>query len=138
MLSRVADSMYWMNRYIERIENYARFLDVNFNLTLELPNEADELWQPLIVTTGDWELFSSLYTQSTKTNTIRFLAFDARNPNSIYNCMISARENARAIRPEITKELWEQINWMYFFVKDAHDQQKWQQHDPRDFFAELK
>ena len=57
MLSRVADSIYWMSRYVERAENVARFIDVNLNLTLDMPGDADQQWQPLVVTTGDDEQF---------------------------------------------------------------------------------
>jgi uncharacterized alpha-E superfamily protein len=59
MLGRVANTIYWMNRHLERAENYARFMDVNFNLSLELPNEIQQ-WQPLVIITGDWELYQSL------------------------------------------------------------------------------
>jgi uncharacterized alpha-E superfamily protein len=53
MLSRVANSIYWMNRYIERADNYARFISVNFNLALDLPPNVPEQWEPLIVATAD-------------------------------------------------------------------------------------
>ena len=138
MLSRIADSIYWLNRYIERAENYARFMDANFNLSLELPPEIPEQWLPLLITSGDLELFNSLYETPTKTHVIRFLGFDTKNPNSVYNCIMKARENARIVRPEITKELWEQINEMYFFAKNAHEKKKWQKEDPRKFFNEIK
>ncbi|MEQ9365238.1 MAG: alpha-E domain-containing protein, partial [Leptospirales bacterium] len=61
MLSRVADSIYWMNRYLERAENYARFIDANRNLSLDFPPGMAEQWQPLTAATGDLELFRSLY-----------------------------------------------------------------------------
>ena len=138
MLSRVADHIYWMNRYIERAENYARFLDVNFNLSLELHPDVSAQWKPLVVTTGDWPLYKSLHTEVNKTNVIHFLGFDERNQNSIYNCIVNARENARAIRPEITKELWEQVNHLYYFVKEGIEKEKWKKKDPRKFFAEIK
>lgn len=138
MLSRVADAMYWMNRYMERAENYARFMDVSFNLSLELPPNVSEQWQPLIVTTGDWELYQLMYKTVDKQKVIYFLAFDPKNPNSIYNCIINARENARSIRPEITKELWEQINRLYYFVKDGLSKKIWTKKDPRIFFDEIK
>ena len=73
MLSRVADTIYWMNRYLERAENYARFLDVNFNLTLELPPDVYAQWKPLVVTTGDWNLYESLYDKVEKSKVIIFL-----------------------------------------------------------------
>lgn len=138
MLSRVADLIYWLNRYIERAENYARFMDVTFNLSLELPPDIPEQWLPLIATSGDWDLFHELYNGATKANVIRFLGFDTKNPNSIYNCIIRARENARAVRPEITKEVWEQLNRMYLFMKDAYNKKKWLRKDPRAVFDEIK
>jgi len=138
MLSRVADAIYWMNRYIERAENYARFLDVNFNLSLELPPDLEEQWRPLIVTTGDLELFESLFENVGKSNVIYFLGFDEKNANSIYSSIIMARENARSVRPEITKEVWEQINYLYYLVKDGLSKKLWRRKDPRSFFIEIK
>ncbi len=138
MLSRVAGHIYWMNRYIERAENYARFMDVNFNLSLEYHLKASTQWKPLVVTTGDWDLYESLYKKVAKGKVIYFLGFDEQNPNSIYNCIVNARENARAIRPEITKELWEQINHLYYFVKEAKEKKRWEKKDPRSYFVEIK
>jgi uncharacterized alpha-E superfamily protein len=138
MLSRVAHHIYWMNRSIERAENYARFMDVNFNLSLELQPDALAQWKPLVVTSGDWELYEALYSEVNKKNVIRFLGFDSKNSNSIYSCIVNARENARAIRPEITKELWEQINYLYYFVKEATEKKRWEKKDPRNYFVEIK
>ncbi len=138
MLSRVADSIFWMNRYIERAENYARFMEVNFNLSLDLPPNMPEQWKPLVVTTGDWELFENLHGEATKKKAIFFMGFDENNPNSIYNCIVKARENARSIRPEITKEVWEQVNWLYHFVKSGLDKRTRKQKDPRNFFKEVR
>lgn len=130
--------MYWMNRYIERAENYARFMDVNFNLSLESPPDVEEQWKPLVAITGDWPLYESLYVKVSKNKVIYFLGFDPENPNSIYNCILNARENARAIRPEITKEVWEQINAIHFFVKDGLEQELWKNNDPRAFFKKIR
>ncbi len=138
MLSRVADAIYWMNRYVERTENYARFLDVNFNLSLELPPELSEQWRPLVVTTGDWKLYESLYGKAEKKKVVYFLGFDLNNPNSIYNSLIKARENARTVRSEITREVWEQLNSMYLLVKTGHERELWKKKDPRSFFTEIK
>lgn len=138
MLSRVADSIYWMNRYLERAENYARFMDVNYNLSLELHPDISEQWKPLVVTTGDWELYESLYGKVEKKQIIFFLGFDASNPNSILGCINSARENARAIRPEITREVWERVNSLYYKMKDGVEKKVWTRKDPRKFFLEIK
>lgn len=138
MLGRVANTIYWMNRYLERAENYARFMDVNFNLSLELPPNETEQWKPLVVITGDWDLYESLYIKVNKTKVIYFLTFDEQNPNSICNCIINARENARAVRTEITKEVWEQINALYFLVKEGSEKKKLTDEELRRFFTEIK
>ena len=138
MLSRVADAIYWMNRYIERAENYARFIDVNFNLSLELPSNVYEQWKPLVVTTGDLELYESLHEKVEKNKVLYFLGFDPNNNNSIYNSIVRARENARSIRTEITKEVWEQINSLYYLVKNGLESKRWQKKDLREFFMEVK
>ena len=81
MLSRVADSIYWMNRYIERAENVARFIDVNLHLNLDLPAGSAEQWSPLVSITGDDEAFAKRHQVATRENVIDFLTFDAENPN---------------------------------------------------------
>ncbi len=138
MLSRIADTMYWMNRYVERAENYARFMDVNFNLSLESAPDAEQQWKPLVVITGDWNLYESLYEKVKKEQVIYFLGFDPKNPNSVYNSVCNARENARAIRPELTKEVWEQINSVYFMMKEGLEKKMWKDTDPRVFFKKIK
>ena len=116
MLSRLADSLYWMSRYVERAENVARFIDVNTWLSLDLPEGYQEQWSPLISTTGDEALFSKYYENASKRNVIQFLTFDTRNPNSILSAVSAARENARIARQYITLEMWEQINRFYFTI----------------------
>lgn len=138
MLSRVANAVYWMNRYLERAENYARFLEVNFNLSLELPPDVSAQWKPLVVTTGDWKLYDSLYSKVEKSKVIYFLGFDEKNPNSIFNSLQNVRENARSVRPDITKEVWEQVNFLYYLVKDEIEKKRWQKKDPRGFFMEVR
>jgi uncharacterized alpha-E superfamily protein len=119
MLSRVANSIYWMSRYLERAENVARFIDVNLNLTLDMPTEIGEQWAPLVNITGDLELFTKRYPAPTRENVLHFLTFDRDNPNSILSCVRHARENARSVREIISSEMWEQANRFYLLVKDA-------------------
>tara|TARA_R110002096_G_C14484844_1_gene714157 strand:- start:4 stop:963 length:960 start_codon:yes stop_codon:yes gene_type:complete len=138
MLGRVANTIYWMNRYLERAENYARFMDVNYNLSLDLPPNEEQQWKPLVMITGDWKLYESLNSKVEKNKVIYFLGFDEQNPNSIYNCITNARENARAIRPEITKEVWEQINALYYLVKNGLEKKRYKDKDLRPFFTEIK
>src|SRR4029077_35744 len=99
MLSRVADSMYWMSRYIERAENIARFIDVNALLTMELGDAIHEQWLPLVAVSGDEEVFREKYgSEFTRDNVMSFLTFDEDYANSIISCLSSARENARIVR----------------------------------------
>ena len=118
LLSRVADAVYWMGRYIERAENGARFLDVNHNLMLDLPRGYGDQWQPIVDTTGDHDAFAEHYGAPTRENVVRFLAFDTRNPNSIRSCVNAARENARSVRETISSEMWQQINSLYLLLEE--------------------
>ena len=95
MLSRVANSIYWMCRYIERAENVARFISVNLNLLLDMPSEEGKHWEPLIMTTGDQDLFEASCPNCGQEAAIRFLTFDRKYPNSILSCLAAARENGR-------------------------------------------
>jgi uncharacterized alpha-E superfamily protein len=119
MLSRVANSIYWLNRYIERAENVARVIDVNLNLSLDQPISMVQQWEPVLMTSGDRELFFDRYGEVTQDNVIRFLTFDPDYSNSILSCLRQARENARSIREIISSEMWEKINRFYHFVNDA-------------------
>ena len=119
MLSRVAESIFWMSRYVERADNVARYIDVNLNLSLELGSAMDGQWAPLIFTTGDQELFGKLYGEFSQDNVIQFLTFDDRNPNSILACLRTARENARTVREMISSAMWEEVNKFFLMVKGA-------------------
>ena len=119
MLSRVADSIYWMSRYIERAENVARFIDVNVNLMLDLPMGSTQQWQPLVDITGDTEEFQKRYSAATQQNVVHFLTFDTDNVNSIWSCLRAARENARSVREIISSEMWQQLNEFYLLVNSA-------------------
>lgn len=119
MLSRVADSIFWMSRYVERADNVARFIDVNLNLSLELGSAMEGQWAPLVYTTGDQNLFGELYGDFSQDNVLQFLTFDDRNPNSILSCLRIARENARTVREMISSAMWEEINKFFLMVKGA-------------------
>ena len=118
MLSRVADCLYWINRYVERAENLARFVEVSEAMSLDCPPGSAEPWLPLIEATGDRELFDELYPEGGPAQVVAFLVHESRNPNSIVNCINAARENTRQIREVITTEMWEQINDLYWNLRD--------------------
>lgn len=136
MLSRVADSIFWMNRYIERAENVARFIEVNLNLTLDLGNHLAGQWAPLVYTTGDDKGFLERYEGFSRRNVVEFLTFDPKNGNSILSCLRSARENARTVREMISSDLWEEINKFYLMVRAASTDRKLAL--PNDFFADIR
>jgi uncharacterized alpha-E superfamily protein len=138
MLSRVADSIYWMSSYIERAENVARSVEVNVQLTLDLPNvSTDEQWEALVTTSGDLTRYRERFEAPSRADVIGFLAFDTENPNSIISCVTAARENARMIREVITSEMWEQLNTYYFLVRDAARQPAILDF-PQDFLAAVR
>jgi uncharacterized alpha-E superfamily protein len=119
MLSRVADSVYWTSRYIERAENVARFVDVNIQLLLDAPEGQDQQWEPLVAITGDHEEFARRYGAAAESSVIEFLTFDQENPNSILSCVRAARENARSVREIISSEMWLQLNRFYLMLNAA-------------------
>ncbi len=136
MLSRVADSIYWMSRYVERAENVARFVDVNLNLMLDTPVSGQQ-WQPIVNTTGDHEDFAKRYGEATQEAVLHFLTFDRENPNSMISCLRSARENARSVREIISSEMWLQLNKFYLTVNAAAAADK-RLESHHDFFSEVK
>jgi uncharacterized alpha-E superfamily protein len=137
MLSRVADSLYWLSRYIERAENVARFIDVNLHLILDLPAGGSEQWKPLVITTGDDDLFAKHHTDATRENVVQFLTFERENPNSIVSCLRAARENARSVREIISSEMWEQVNIFYLMVHDSATTIRVRD-SPYEFFREIR
>src|ERR1700692_3159471 len=99
MLSRIADSLFWLARYMERAEETARILDVNYHMLLEESEQFYQLrWDPLLVMAGEEERFRQLYEEANAQSVFEFLAFSQDNPNSIVQCIYKARENARTIR----------------------------------------
>ena len=137
MLSRTADHLFWMARYMERAENTARMLDVNYQASL-LPQAADAAekgWKGLL---GISELsgdFAKHYGAVTPDNVMRYMVSDAENGSSIRNCLQAARENARAVRGTLTTEVWETQNqtWLEFqrmvasesFLRDPSNLFEW-------------
>ncbi len=118
MLSRVAESIYWMARHVERAENTARLVNVNINLMLDLPRKARPGWEVLIEIMGSEQLFGELYKRSDERSVIKFLLCDMRNPGSMLASLRQARENARTIRDIIPREAWEQLNGLYHEARD--------------------
>lgn len=117
MLSRVAENIYWMARYIERAENTARLLNVTTNLILDLPRSANVGWEPTIEIMGSEEIFHVHYDIADERHILKFMIADLHNPGSIYASLQGARENARTIRDIIPRETWESINDLFIYTK---------------------
>jgi uncharacterized alpha-E superfamily protein len=137
MLSRVADSVYWMNRQIERAENVARSVETALDLALEGTISQGRLWNALVCTFGDQPDFRLRHGQADQANVIAFLAFDPANPNSIASCLSAARENARTVRDMISSAMWEEINKAHLEVQSAARRYGGWLH-PREFLEEVK
>ncbi len=137
MLSRVADNIYWMNRYIERAENFARLIDVHFQLNLDPSQSPGGQWRPLVMITGDRDRYEQRYDGFERDSVIEFLTFDHEYPNSILQCVTAARQNARSIREVISSEMWEQINSFYLMVRSPSARRQVQD-DPHGFFDAVK
>ncbi len=119
MLSRVADTIYWTSRYVERASNTARFLEASYYLNLDLEGTGLEQWAPLIEITGDMELFKARYGEASRENVMHFLVFNPEYPNSIARCLSAARDNARGLREILPTDLFEELNTLGKMVPAA-------------------
>lgn len=120
MLSRVAESLYWMARYIERAEDLTRLLAVNFNALLDAhPHDARLGWESIVRITSDEALFEELCGEASALAVIRFVFCEPLNPNSVAACIMQARENARGVREQISSEMWEAVNRLYFLTRNV-------------------
>jgi uncharacterized alpha-E superfamily protein len=139
MLSRTADHLFWMARYMERAENTARMLDVNYQTSL-LPQSADmseQGWRGLLSISELTALFGQRYKEVNARSVMDFMVRDETNASSIWCCLRAARENARAVRGALTTEVWETQNqtWLEFnrLLKDGAFER-----DPGAFFEWVK
>jgi uncharacterized alpha-E superfamily protein len=119
MLSRTADNLYWLARYVERAEYLARILEATQRLTalpLAYVGTSNE-WASAVATAGCASAFFARFDEATEENVTHFLAFSADNPSSIRNCFEAARTNARAVRTALTVEMWDAINGAWLELK---------------------
>jgi uncharacterized alpha-E superfamily protein len=123
MLSRIAESLYWIGRFVERAEDTARITDVNYHHTLEMgaSPEARERrrrhWEALITIVGEAPRFFATHTEANEENVPPYLTFAPENPHSIVSCVARARENARTMRHQIASEMWEVLNRFHLEVQ---------------------
>lgn len=117
MLSRIADSLYWMSRYLERVDNTARLIEINLLHLLEAEEDLPEYaqWQPLLVINGAEPIYAETYPDGEVTagRVLHFLVQESANPGSLRASLRSARENARVVRDRISGEMWETVNELW-------------------------
>ena len=137
MLSRVADTLYWMSRYVERAEDVTRILTVNFHSLLDAKvQETEDAWRPIISITGDEPFFTNYFDEYNARTVSEFLLWHPENPNAVTTCIRLARENARSVREQISSEMWEHLNRLYFLVRDL--KREISARGPYDFFDQIR
>jgi len=136
-LSRVADSLYWMSRYLERAEHIARLVDVNLHGMIDQHQVASEERLKYLLGTIEATIEIDSEASSLEYDIMRISTFDRANLNSIYSCIASARENARHVREQISTEMWMQINRLYLFMKNVNLEKLWKQ-QPHEFYVQIK
>src|SRR5271156_4805411 len=121
MLSRTAENLYWLGRYVERAEYIARTIDATLRVTA-LPaayiGKTNE-WESALLTAGVSESFFQAYSEANEQNVVEYLSFSASNSSSIKNCIESARLNSRSVRTALTSEMWDTINGAWLELQEA-------------------
>jgi len=131
VISRVAESCFWLNRYVERVEVLARMLDVNlaFQLDVSLPDA--ERWRPLVVVAGQEQDFLARHEAASIEDAEavqEYLTWSADNPSSLFSSLRFARQNARTIRETISLEMWETLNDLWVFLNDRDSRRLYRKH----------
>jgi uncharacterized alpha-E superfamily protein len=117
MLSRVAESLYWIARYLERAEDTARLLDVHYHALLDAQvTDHGESWQRIVAVVGDEAAYREHYDSFTATDVAEWVLWHDGNPSAVATCVTIARENARSVREQISGEMWEAINGLFLLV----------------------
>jgi len=121
MLSRVAERVYWLARYIERIENTARLVQTHSQLMLDMPKNVGLSWYTLIEITSNEAFFTDQYDAKTERNCCWALLGDRDNSASLISSLWWARENVRTARDSLPSETWRYVNELYLMVKEQQD-----------------
>ena len=143
MLTRVSHNLFWLSRYIERVENLARIADTTLKDSIEIGSiqktarSNNSIWLPVLNNLGyDSETIDSLIDQKDANAILAFINFSQNNGDSIANCISQARENARLVRDQISEEIWREINRFHLLIKSSHNDRHWHK-NPIDFFRKV-
>lgn len=125
MLSRTANSLYWIGRNIERAENTARLISVTGHLQLDLPKGIRQGWKSIVNILGNMEAFEKLGIENDERQIMKFMISDLNDPGSILSALHMARESARTVRDVLPREAWEEINSLYQSAKADAPKSYW-------------
>jgi uncharacterized alpha-E superfamily protein len=147
MLSRVAESAYWIARYIERAENVARCIDVSLQVALDAPGGVGAQWRARVAGAGVESVVGGGHGDAleragvtdamVRDAVLHFLTFDEASPNSILSCVTKARENARQVRGALAIETWEHLNRFYHMLASPEARRRAVE-SPHDFYSEVR
>ncbi len=135
MLSRVAESLYWMARYSERAEAVARLAAVNYQASLDGGRE-DAGWDDVVRITSDVDAFRGRWREGGEPAALEFLVSSPGNPNAVLGSLSRARENARVVRDQVSAEMWEHLNRLYLWARDGSAGAL--ARDPYSFFRQVR
>ena len=142
MLTRVSHNLFWLSRYIERVENLARIADTTYKESIEIGSsekstDSNNIWQPVLSNLGyNSETITFLTNQSDANAILGFINFSQNNSDSIANCISQARENARLVRDQISEEIWREINRFHLLIKSSNSDRHWH-NNPIDFYRKV-
>ena len=141
MLSRVAESLYWLSRYIERAENLARLVDVNRQHLLDSHRQghmsASDAWRPVLLATCADSAYDTICKDTdTPPDVGRFITLENRYPDSIRQCIAAARENARMVRDQISEEMWLELNGIHLLLQSSEADELWMS-DAQEFYQKI-
>lgn len=122
LLSRLAESVYWVGRYLERTEAGARLVKVHTELFVDLPLSAGLTWSPLLAVTGSGEGFGAHHEVAAEEDVVRYLVLDVENPGSVITSIARARQNIRITRGMFPRQAWEEVNALHLWAIDTSEQ----------------
>lgn len=137
MLDRIAESLFWIGRYTERAENHARLLDVYYHLREDGAEEDEAVWRRIAGALGDRAVYEERYGGYEEKNVLYFLTLDPTQANSLFACIVQARDNLKKIRERLPAELWNLLNGFYLWLKDTKVDEVIRQ-SPHRFFQRVK
>ena len=140
MISRVAESCFWLQRYMERVDSTARMLEVNLMFVLDVQVTAQETWRPLLVVAGEAPRFEEIHGAAAVEDGERvqeYLTWERRNPSSVLNSVYWARENGRTIRETLSQEMWKSLNTFWHWLSGGQGRKVYDR-ERAEFYSQLK